>query len=264
MASSPSWQQHVADAVGPVTDVRSLGARMWRCRAGGRDAVVKEAEGAADEAAGLRDLGGVPGAPPVPEVLHTSAGLLVTAWVEPGPRSEAGEETLGRELAALHTAAWPTWGGGSSWIGACRVDPAERADGAGFYGARLSELAAACGLEDTVAPVVARLPELLPEGGPALLHGDLWWGNVRWAADGRGWLIDPSAHGGHPEEDLAMLALFGSVPRRLLTAYEEVRPLEDGWEDRVELFQLVPLLVHTALFGGGYRSSAVAAADRYR
>ena len=73
-----------------------------------------------------------------------------------------------------------------------------------------------CNLVDAVDRVAARLPDLLPPGGPALVHGDLWWGNVLFGADGRGWLIDPSVHGGHPEEDLAMLALFGPVPDRLL------------------------------------------------
>ena len=75
-------------------------------------------------------------------------------------------------------------------------------------------------------------------------------------SDGHAWLIDPSVHGGHPEEDLAMLALFGPVPARVLTAYGEVRPLAAGWRERVELFQLYPLLVHSVLFGGGYRTQA--------
>ena len=110
---------------------------------------------------------------------------------------------------------------------------------------------------------MARLPELMPPGGPALLHGDLWWGNVLFGADGRSWLIDPSVHGGHPEEDLAMLALFGAVPRRVLAAYEEVHPLAAGWRHRVALFQLYPLLVHTVLFGGGYRSQALGVAKRF-
>ena len=110
---------------------------------------------------------------------------------------------------------------------------------------------------------MARLPQLLPAGGPALLHGDLWWGNVLFGADGRAWLIDPSVHGGHPEEDLAMLALFGTVPDRLLAAYREAVPLEPGWPERVALFQLYPLLVHSVLFGAGYRSRAEAVARRY-
>jgi fructosamine-3-kinase len=114
-----------------------------------------------------------------------------------------------------------------------------------------------------VRPVIDRLEELLPPGGPALVHGDLWWGNVLFGTDHRSWLIDPSVHGGHPEEDLAMLALFGPVPRRALGAYLEVHPLSSGWEERITLFQLYPLLVHSVLFGGSYPARAAAVARRF-
>jgi fructosamine-3-kinase len=100
-----------------------------------------------------------------------------------------------------------------------------------------------------------------PEEPPALLHGDLWAGNVHWAANGLVYLIDPAVHGGHRETDLAMLALFGCpLLDRVLAAYQEVTPLADGWPDRVPLHQLFPLLVHTELFGGGYAGRAIAAA----
>ena len=72
------------------------------------------------------------------------------------------------------------------------------------------------------------------------MHGDLWWGNVLFGVDRRSWLIDPSVHGGHPEEDLAMLALFGPVPERLLGAYTEEHPLSSGWEERSALFSSIP------------------------
>ena len=81
--------------------------------------------------------------------------------------------------------------------------------------------------------------------------------------DGRSWLIDPSVHGGHPEEDLAMLALFGPVPPRVLAAYLDVHPLGSGWEERVTLFQLYPLLVHSVLFDGNYRTRAAAVARHF-
>jgi fructosamine-3-kinase len=80
---------------------------------------------------------------------------------------------------------------------------------------------------------------------------------------GRPWLIDPSAYGGHREVDLAMLRLFGSPSEQLFAAYDEVAPLADGWEGRVELYQLLPLLVHALLFGGSYRVAAERAALRY-
>jgi fructosamine-3-kinase len=82
-------------------------------------------------------------------------------------------------------------------------------------------------------------------------------------AQGRPWLIDPSAYGGHREVDLAMLRLFGALSERLFDAYAEVTPLADGWEDRVALWQLLPLLVHAVLFGGSYPDAAVRIARRY-
>ena len=95
-----------------------------------------------------------------------------------------------------------------------------------------------------------------PAEPPARLHGDLWSGNVLWAPDGA-WLIDPAAHGGHRETDLAMLALFGCPHLdRVLAAYDEAAPLADGWRDRVPLHQLFPLLVHVVLFGRGYAAQA--------
>lgn len=95
---------------------------------------------------------------------------------------------------------------------------------------------------------------------PAVIHGDLWSGNVLWAADGRARLIDPAAQGGHPETDLGMLELFGCPHLdRLLGAYEEVRPLP-GRRARLPLHQLQHLLVHAVLFGSGYGARCGAAA----
>lgn len=107
------------------------------------------------------------------------------------------------------------------------------------------------------------------QGGPAVarLHGDLWGGNVVWALDaGRvtGTLIDPSAHGGHAETDLAELAVFGSphLPDTL-DGYQEVSPLAQGWQGRVPVHQLHMLLVHVALFGGSYVPAAMDLVDGF-
>lgn len=84
-----------------------------------------------------------------------------------------------------------------------------------------------------------------------------------WTPDGVV-LIDPAAHGGHAETDLAMLALFGAPQLdRVRAAWAEVYGPEDGWRERTSLHQVHPLLVHTVLFGGSYAGQALAAAGRY-
>jgi fructosamine-3-kinase len=114
-------------------------------------------------------------------------------------------------------------------------------------------------------------PGLLASAGTeaARIHGDLWSGNLLWDADPANRvgavLIDPMAHGGHAETDLAMLALFGCpFLERIIAAYDEVSPLADGWRDRVRLHQLAPLLHHCVLFGRSYARSALEAARPYR
>ena len=99
-----------------------------------------------------------------------------------------------------------------------------------------------------------------PAEPPSRIHGDLWSGNVLWSAD-RVVLVDPAAHGGHRETDLAMLdAVRRAAPRPILAAYHEAAPLADGWRERVPLHQLHPLAVHVCLFGEAYRGSLLTAA----
>jgi fructosamine-3-kinase len=113
-----------------------------------------------------------------------------------------------------------------------------------------------------VEAVLTRIGDLAgPAEPPSRIHGDCWSGNVLWSG-GRGWLIDPAAHGGHRETDLAMLALFGApFLDRILASYHEVAPLAAGWRARVPLHQLHPLLVHACLFGAGYAGPVAEAAQ---
>jgi fructosamine-3-kinase len=200
--------------------------------------------------------------------------FLALEWVPQGRLDPAGEDALGLGLAALHDAGAPAFG--AAWplrIGPIRLSNEPLADWPAFYAERrlapLLRIAVEVGAVSSagaraVERVCERLPELAgPPEPPARLHGDLWSGNVLADAGGRPWLIDPAAHGGHREVDLAMLRLFGAPGPRVLGAYAEAHPLAQGHEDRVELWQLFPLLVHAVLFGGGYGASVERIARRY-
>ncbi len=225
------------------------------------------------EARGL-DWLRVAGGAPVPEVIAVDRDCLILPWVEPGKVHAESAAAFGAGLARTHADAPAAYGlEADGFIGRLPMPNATAPTWAEFYATRrvLPYLKLATdrghltrGEAATVDSVVGRLTDLLPEEGPARLHGDLWNGNVLWGADGQVWLIDPATYGGHREVDLAMLALFGlaNLPR-VLEAYQEVAPLTDGWEDRVGLHQLFPLLVHAAMFGGSYGPRAAAVAARY-
>jgi fructosamine-3-kinase len=230
------------------------------------------AAGFAAEATGLRWLAAAE-AIPVPAVLGWNASCLIIEWVDAdGPAPQAAAK-FGRDLAALHQAGsarfgapWPGMIAGlelpndpgdswPEWYAANRVLPYARfARDAGILtSADVGLIESACARSFGLTG---------PAEQPSRIHGDCWSGNVLWSG-GRGWLIDPAAHGGHRETDLAMLALFGApYLDRILAAYQDAAPLADGWRERVPLHQLHPLLVHVCLFGDSYRDGVLGAAQR--
>ncbi|MBB5156146.1 fructosamine kinase family protein [Saccharopolyspora phatthalungensis] len=229
----------------------------------------------AAEAASLAWLA-EPGTVAVPAVYGHNDRWLVTEHISTAAASPQAADRLGRELAALHAAGAPAFGaappGGpaEAWIGLApmRNEPSEQWPS--WYARYriepyLRRAVDAGTLSHEGSAVISRVCEEIddlagPAEPPARLHGDLWSGNVHWGEQ-RAWLIDPAAHGGHRETDLAMLHLFGCPHLdRILAAYQEVSPLAEGWRHRIGLHQLFPLLVHTVLFGSGYAAQAVAAA----
>ncbi len=245
--------------------------RAFRVQAGGKLYFAKTPNHAdpymfAVEADGLRRLAAVvPGL--TPDVVHADERWLVLEWVEQTHAGGQAAETLGRQLALLHSAPAGPFGQGHEHgrIGSLRMH-------AGAFDS-WSQMYAELRLEPLLGPDLPACSELAealcahpdwagPAEAPSLLHGDLWSGNVIWSDHPR--LVDPACHVGHRETDLAMLALFGApLLDVILAAYQQVFPLAAGWQDRVALHQLWPLLVHHRLFGGGYGARAEAVATGY-
>ncbi len=222
------------------------------------------------EALGL-DWLGRPAPELVPDVLAWDSRTIVLSWVEQHPPTPGAAEVLGRQLAAMHTAGAPTFGAQrDGYIGPLPLDNTSAPEWPRFYAEqRLAPYLRRATDRGALTPADARAVEKVIDsvedlaGAPepaARIHGDLWSGNVLWREDDAV-LIDPAAHGGHRETDLAMLALFGLAHLdRVRDAYNEVAPLAAGWRQRIALHQLHPLLVHVCLFGAAYRTTTMDAA----
>ncbi|NQZ95176.1 MAG: fructosamine kinase family protein [Myxococcales bacterium] len=213
----------------------------------------------------------------LPEVLEVSDDppFLVLEWIERGRPDSRTEAALGRALARLHATGAPSFGREDRRSTGSRGLPNEPCGSwAEFYATQrllpLARLAAdgkalsARSLRE-LHEIAARLADLGgPVEPPARLHGDLWGGNRLVGTDGENWLIDPAAHGGHREFDLAMMRLFGGFGDACFAAYAELTPLAEGWRERVALHQLAPLVVHAIKFGGGYVEAVDGALSGYR
>lgn len=287
MSGDPALRDRIGALLGAnVETLRPVGGGDI-CRAfeamlsSGERCFVKTLPGAppgffATEAAGLRWLSDA-AALPVPEVLATAEDLLALSWVEAAPRTPAADEAFGRGLARLHRAGADAFGaapdaGEQGWIGTVPVENRRSVDGAAWWVDRrllpLVRRAVGAGsmppeATGLAARVAGRLAALLNvEERPARLHGDLWSGNVIWTG-GSGVLVDPAAHGGFRETDLAMMQLFGGFGPAVLAAYRDEWPLAAGWRERLEALQLVPLLVHGVLFGASYGRRALELLRRF-
>ncbi len=236
----------------------------------------------AAEAAGLRWLAAAEsaGGARIARVEAVTATTISLERIDSARPGRVAAVAFGRALAVTHAAGaeafgcGPDGGPGVAWIGRQRLPLGSFASWGEFYAtARLLPFARAARdvghLSERAVRLVERVCERLTAGefedgrAPARIHGDLWSGNLLWSSSGAV-LIDPAAHGGHAETDLAMLALFG-LPHLdvVLESYSEAAGLPSDWRDRIGLHQLHPLLVHAVSHGPSYGREAERVADGY-
>ena len=218
----------------------------------------------------------------VPEVLSSGISgrhaYLVMEYLDAGPKKVAYWERFGRELAAMHRADPSGWTPGgcfgfteNNYIGAGKQINTICDSWLEFFRSQRLEVQFKralhyfdAGSRKAMQSLLDHLDRYLTEPEyPSLLHGDLWGGNFVTGPDGFAWLIDPAVYVGHAEADLAMTELFGGFSPAFYDAYKEANPIESGYADRRDLYNLYHLLNHLNLFGGGYYGSVIRIIRRY-
>ena len=204
----------------------------------------------------------------IPQVIsygqHGDKAYLILEYIDSGKADRAYWEALGQSLAVLHSHTQPKFGlHFDNFIGSLPQTNTFAANGYDFFfDNRLlpqAGLALYKGLltkesYNALFRLRSHLPDLIPHERPALLHGDLWSGNVMVNEQNKPALIDPAVYYGFREAELAFTKLFGGFDDRFYWAYNEAFPLQDDFEERVGIYNLYPLLVHVNLFGTGYVS----------
>ena len=213
----------------------------------------------------------------IPEVLGRGKldgkSYLLLEYVDSRRPADSYWEDLGRSLARMHRASSEQYGlDHSNYIGRLPQNNEPADNWIDFF--RDSRLQVQLGLAlynklvdeafvKQFKSLYPKLPELLTNEPPALLHGDLWSGNVMVDEQGKPCLIDPAIYYGHREAELAFTELFGGFDPQFYSAYKEAMPLDSGYEERKDIYNLYPLMVHVNLFGTSYLSGVERTLNRY-
>jgi protein-ribulosamine 3-kinase len=213
----------------------------------------------------------------IPEVIGVDEDsenqFILLEFIEQGPQSKSYWKDLGSRLATMHKTTNDFSGlDHNNYIGSLQQLNTSSESWIDFFVNRRLNVQLKLAMESGLAgsqmmksfeSLYQKLGTLLPEEKPALLHGDLWSGNIITMRGGEPCLIDPAVYFGSREVDLAMTKLFGSFPGEFYHAYIDTSPLLPGYEDRFELYNLYPLLVHLNLFGAQYRSPITGILSRF-
>ena len=202
---------------------------------------------------------------------YTSYDFLIIDYIETGRNLNWGD--FGEKLAQLHQIKGKHFGlDHDNYIGSLMQVNEHCNEWSDFYtNHRLLALTAKARDQGVferkhclfVEKLCQKLNELIPACDPSLIHGDLWSGNLLADKSGQPVLIDPAVYYGHPEMDWAMLSLFGKYPEEAMINYQNIKPLEKGLGERIDIHQLYPLLVHLILFGRGYLSGILSTLKKY-
>jgi protein-ribulosamine 3-kinase len=202
----------------------------------------------------------------IPKVLRSTEHYLVLEWIQQGSKNDQSDRDFGRQLALLHKHTTELFGlDHDNFIGWLPQSNSRHSNWADFFAIERIEPQIQMAIESgkidrslfrTVQKLYAKLGHIFPTEKPALLHGDLWSGNYLFDENGNASIFDPAVYYGHREMDLSMTRLFGGFSADFYKGYSDEYPLEDGFEDRIKLCNLYPVLVHANLFGGSYARQA--------
>ena len=199
----------------------------------------------------------------IPQVIATdeleTVAYLLTEWIESGSETDSFWESFGERLAALHHETNEQFGlDHDNYMGSLQQSNTREFTWADFFVNHRLEpqvkmaVDAGFSFDRSFDHIFKLLKTEVPEESPSLIHGDLWSGNFMVDSSNAPVLIDPAAYYGHRESDIAMTTLFGGFSSNFYEFYNKAFPMESGWQERLPLHNLYPLLVHVNLFGSGY------------
>lgn len=215
----------------------------------------------------------------IPEVIDSGfledshTGYLLMEYIRPGNEDSDFFNRFGRELASMHKITAPEYGlNHDNYIGRLPQPNRQHENWIDFFIRERIEPQLKMAQDSHRLPqainqsfqsLFSKLANIFPDEPPSLLHGDLWSGNFLCSHKQEIVLIDPAVYYGHREIELAFTQLFGGFGYRFYDSYNEVFPLQPGFSQRKDIYNLYPLLVHTNLFGGSYASSVASIVTRY-
>lgn len=200
--------------------------------------------------------------------------FLLLEYIEKGPNTTAFWKHFGKSLAELHRVCAPFFGlDHDNYIGSLPQSNRNHKDWSSFFIAERIEPQIKLARENgsianaTIArfeSLYKKLEDIFPPEPSALIHGDLWNGNFMATQNEQACIFDPAVYFGHREMDIAMSKLFGGFDQKFYDSYNFHFPLQKGWENRIDICNLYPLMVHVNLFGGGYLQQVESILKRFK